>query len=234
VKAVLIALAVGATFALPAHAVRPATGPRTFVIGHSSSGRPITAIAVGNADAPVRVLVVGCIHGNEQAGIAIARRLATIVPPNRLALWIVPVLNPDGVARDSRQNGRGVDLNRNFPWHWSDLEGVYDSGSKPLSEPEARAAARLILRVRPTISVWYHQHLRVVDESGGSAAIERTYATEVGLPLRRLNRYPGSVVSWENGVLRHSTAFVVELPAGALSRSATERHARAVLSLGQT
>jgi hypothetical protein len=106
-----------------------------------------------------------------------------------------------------------------------------DSGPNPLSEPESRAIAGLIQRVRPTVSVWYHQHLRVVDESGGSVALERRYASEVGLPLRRLNRYPGSVVSWENRVLRGSTAFVVELPAGMLSASMVERHMRAVLSL---
>jgi protein MpaA len=231
VKAILVALAAGAVFALPAHAVRTSAAPHSFVIGHSSQGRPITATTVGDPKAPVRVLVVGCIHGNEQAGIAIARRLATIAPPKTLALWIVPVLNPDGVAANTRQNGRGIDLNRNFPRQWSDLEGVYDSGPKPLSEPESRAAARLVLRIRPTITIWYHQHLRLVDQSGGSVAIERKYARDVGLPLVQLPRYPGSATLWENHVLRGSTAFVVELAAGALSKRMVERHARAVLAL---
>jgi len=216
-----------AVLALPAQAA----GPRSFVIGLSSEGRPITVTVVGSRDAPVRILVVGCIHGNERAGIPIARRLARTSPRSGVALWIVRGLNPDGAAADRRQNARGVDLNRNFPWNWSDLEGVYDSGPNPLSEPESRAIAGLIQRVRPTVSVWYHQHLGVVDESGGSVAIERRYASEVGLPLRRLSRYPGSVVSWENRVLRGSTAFVVELPAGMLSASMIERHVRAVLSL---
>jgi hypothetical protein len=72
----------------------------------------------------------------------------------------------------------------------------------------------------------------VVDESGGSVAIERRYARKVGLPLVRLTRYPGSVVTWENTVLPPgSTAFVVELPAGRLTAAAVERHARAVLAL---
>ena len=214
--------------------VTPAPGSsalRVLVIGRSSEGRPIEAIEVGDSAARVKLLVVGCIHGNEQGGIAIARRLEQIIPPPGIDLWIVPVLNPDGVAADTRQNAHGVDLNRNFPWRWRDLEGIYDSGSRPLSEPEVRAAARLILRVRPTISIWYHQHLDLVDESGGSLAIERRYARLAGLPLQRLVRDPGSVVNWENHVLPRSTAFVVELPAGRLSRAATERHARAVLAL---
>jgi protein MpaA len=225
VRALSVAIILGFVLAPPAQA-------RSFVIGHSVQGRPITAIQLGNPNAPVRILVVGCVHGNEPAGIAIARRLAKLAPPPRVALWIVPVLNPDGVAAGTRQNGRGVDLNRNFPTGWSDLEGTYDSGSRPLSEPESRAVAALIRRVRPTISVWYHQHLRVVDESGGSVAIERRYARKVGLPLVRLTRYPGSVATWENTVLPPgSTAFVVELPAGRLTAAAVERHARAVLAL---
>ena len=204
---------------------------RVAVIGRSSEGRPIKAVEVGDSAARVKVLVVGCIHGNEQAGIAVARRLEQITPPQGIDLWIVPVLNPDGVAADTRQNAHGVDLNRNFPWRWRDLEGIYDSGSRPLSEPEARVAASLILRVRPTISIWYHQHLDLVDESGGSVAVERRYARLTRLPSERLLRYPGSVVNWENDVLPGSTAFVVELPAGRLSPAATERHTRAVLAL---
>src|SRR5216684_4455946 len=141
------------------------------LLGRSWQGRPIEAVEVGNR-AGIPVLVVGCIHGNETAGIAIAHALERLSPRD-LDLWIVPDLNPDGVAADTRQNAHGVDLNRNFPWRWRDLEGIYDSGSRPLSEPEVRAAARLILRVRPTISIWYHQHLDLVDESGGSLAIER-------------------------------------------------------------
>jgi protein MpaA len=73
------------------------------------------------------VLVVGCIHGNEPAGIAIAQRLERS-SPRGVDLWIVPVLNPDGRAADTRGNTHGVDLNRNFPWHWRPLGGVYDSG----------------------------------------------------------------------------------------------------------
>jgi murein peptide amidase A len=59
-------------------------------------------------------VVVGCIHGNETAGIAIANALERLSPRD-LDLWIVADLNPDGAAADTRQNAHGVDLNRNFP-----------------------------------------------------------------------------------------------------------------------
>jgi protein MpaA len=209
----------------------PAAAAPRDLIGRSTEGRAIPVIRVGPANARIRMLVVGCIHGNEPAGIAIARSLEHATLPPDTALWIVPSLNPDGVAADTRQNGHSVDLNRNFPWLWRDLEGIYDSGPRALSEPETRAAVQLILRVRPTVSIWYHQHLDVVDESGGSVAIEQRYAQLVGMQLVRLTRYPGSVTGWENHLLPHSTAFVVELPAGRLAPAAVARHARAVLAL---
>ena len=43
------------------------------------------------------VLVVGCIHGDETAGMAVAQALERL-SPRGLALWIVPTFNPDGVA----------------------------------------------------------------------------------------------------------------------------------------
>src|SRR5581483_11718720 len=142
--ACVIALAIVAPLAIggSAAARSDAGGRRTFVLGRSLRGRPIVGIEVGDLGARRRALIVGCIHGNEQAGIAIARWLAATPPPKGVDLWVVPVLNPDGVAAGTRGNGEGVDLNRNFPWRWRRLEGVYFSGPRPLSEPESRVAYR--------------------------------------------------------------------------------------------
>jgi protein MpaA len=194
---------------------------RVITIGHSIRGRPIRAVLVGDPRARRAVLVVGCIHGNEQAGIAIAKLLAAGSTVPAVALWIVPVLNPDGVAADTRQNADGVDLNRNFPYRWRRLgtRGYLQySGPHALSEPESRAAHRLILRIR----------------SGGTAGLERRYARLVGLRVMRLLRYPGSAVGWENHVLPSTTAFVVELPPGRSSTRTAARYAAAVVDLLNT
>jgi murein peptide amidase A len=201
--------------------------------GHSVDGRPIPVIERGDPNAPARILVVGCIHGNEPAGIAVVRRLERLPVPAGVELILVPTLNPDGLAARTRQNAHGVDLNRQFPWDWArSARGVFYSGPRPLSEPESRFAFRLIRQVRPTVSIWYHQHLTlVVREPRGNLRLERRYAERVGLPLKWLGRFHGSVASWENASFPGTSAFVVELPAGELSPGAADRHARAVLSL---
>ncbi len=193
---------------------------RRVVLGRSSQGRPISAVELGDPDTPSKILVVGCIHGNETAGIDIARRLPRLSLQAESDLWVIDDLNPDGTAAGTRQNARGVDLNRNFPYRWRRLGQRGDQqfpGAGPLSEPESRIAHALILRLRPAVTVWFHQPLGVVDESGGSLALQRRFARLVGLPTRRLARYPGSAVGWQNHRLPRTTAFVVELPSGPLS-----------------
>jgi protein MpaA len=160
--------------------------------------------------------------------------METLALPKETALWVVENSNPDGAAAGTRTNGDGVDLNRNFPWRWRKFGSRGDphyTGPRPLSEPESRALAALIRRVRPTVTIWFHQPLGLVDESGGSVAVERRYASLVGLPLRRLPRYRGGVTDWQNQQFRPATAFVVELPPGSLSRERVLTYARAALRL---
>ena len=205
-----------------------ATVRRTVVLGRSVDGRRITAVESGDPDTQRRTLVVGCIHGNERAGIAVARRLVSTGLSAETDLWVVSDLNPDGAAAGTRGNADGVDLNRNFPWHWRRLSGSYDSGPRSLSEPETRIAYRLIEQLRPSVSIWFHQHLDLVDDSTGNRLLERRFARTAGLRLAPLAREPGSAVSWETHRFPRASAFVVELPAGALAPAAVARLARAV------
>ncbi|MGZ4200787.1 MAG: DUF2817 domain-containing protein [Thermoleophilaceae bacterium] len=214
----------------PHAATRPAP-PRTVVLGRSARGRAIRALVLGDPRQPHPALVVGVIHGDEPAGMAVTDRLRGWRPPPGVAVWIVPDLNPDGVAAGTRQNANGVDLNRNFPYRWRPLgpRGTQQyAGSRPLSEPESRIARELILRLRPRLTIWFHQPLGVTDESGGDIRAERRFSALSGLPLRRLTRYPGSVSTWQNVRVRSGTAFVVELPPGHPSPRAVSRYARAV------
>jgi protein MpaA len=226
VKAIA-ALVLGAALSLPA-----TSSARTVLLGRSWQGRPIRAVQVGNPSG-TPVLVVGCIHGNETAGIAVADALERRSPRD-LDLWIVPDLNPDGVAAGTRLNAHGVDLNRNFPWRWRPLSGVYESGPRPLSEREARIAYGLILRLHPHVTVWFHQHLDLVWASGGERRIEKAFAHVSGLPYHPLPPLAGSAITWQNHALPGTTAFAAELPAGQASAAQVARYVRAVLAAART
>jgi murein peptide amidase A len=208
------------------------------VIGHSVQGRPIRVIRVGSSHARRRILVVGVIHGNETAGRPIVRLLARARPRSGVALWLVPTLNPDGEVAGTRQNARHVDLNRNFGTLWRPLGfpgSTYYAGSRAFSEPESRALRGLVRRVRPTESLFYHQHRDLVYREGGAhPGLITAYARRVGLRVRPSPHLTGTAIRWENARIRGSTAWVVELPAGRLSGAAVRRHARAVLAVGRS
>jgi hypothetical protein len=200
-------------------------------IGESVQGRAIKVRVAGDRAAPVRVVVVGSIHGNETAGHAVIRRLRATGPPGGMRIWTLRTVNPDGVAAGTRLNARGVDLNRNFPHRWRSTD---HSGPRPLSEPESRAVRRLVRRVRPDLTIWYHQALKLVDHSSGAdPALVRDYARRVGLPVRRIGFLPGIATRWQNTYFPGTSAFVVELARGRLSRVAAARHARAVLAVAR-
>jgi beta-N-acetylhexosaminidase len=211
---------------LPPHATLP--------FGHSAQHRPLRATRVGAG--PVRVLVVGAIHGNETAGRAVIARLRRATPPAGVELWLVDTVNPDGERRGMRQNAHGVDLNRNFGRRWAGGGrpfDVYYPGPRAFSEPESQAVRRLVRRIRPAVTIWYHQHMRLVDESwGADPRIARAYARRVGLPARRLPLSHGYATSWQNTTFPGTSAFVVELPAGPLPAASARRHARAALAAG--
>lgn len=205
---------------------------RTVVFGHSAERRPLIADVLGADSAPRKILLVGCIHGNECAGRAILTALARRPVPSGVQLWLVPSMNPDGEAADTRQNAHGVDLNRNFPDRWSPGGGpVYYAGPRPSSEPETRAAERLIERIKPATTIWYHQHEDLVDMAGGDRGVARRYAQLSGLRATCLPFLPGTASAWSNHELPGTTSFVVELPAGPVSARALTRHLRALRAL---
>ena len=209
---------------------------RVETIGRSVQGRPIRAVRVGDPRARIRVLVVGEIHGTELAGRAVTRRLRHSRVPRGVQLWLVDELNPDGAAAGTRQNARGVDLNRNFPFGWRPIGRPFDtyhSGPGPLSEPESRAAAALIRRIQPRVTLYYHQMMRLVDRGGGDTALERLYARHSGLPYDAIPLPPGAATGWQHDSFPRDTAFVVELPAGRLDGRGVRRHAEAVLAVAR-
>jgi protein MpaA len=207
---------------------------RSVVIGRSVQGRSITARVLGPAAARRKLLLVGCIHGNECAGSRILSATAHLTVPRDVQLWLVQRMNPDGTEAGTRQNAHGVDLNRNFPYQWQPIsDPTYYSGPRPASEPETRAAMQLIRRIKPTVTIWYHQHQDLVDMAGGDRGVARRYAEISGLRATCLAFLPGTAPGWSNHVLPGTTSFVVELPAGPVAAPALAGHLRAVRAMEQ-
>ncbi len=215
-----------------------ATAPQSrqrIVIGYSVRGHPIVAYERGDRSAPA-TLVIGVIHGTEPAGLGVTSQLRRLPLPARVHLWLVPTVNPDGLAAGTRQNAHGVDLNRNWPTAWV-RNGVpwdgYYSGLRPMSEPENRAVRAFILRVKPALTIWYHQPLDVVYGSDPHVAVLKRYARLSGLPYRRLTAPPGAATRWQRRRFPRSPAFVVEFPGGRITAATVRRNAATVLSLAK-
>jgi protein MpaA len=204
------------------------------VIGRSVQHRPLRLVRIGAASAPRRVLVVGCVHGTERAGLRVTRALRHVTPPAGTQLLVLDAANPDGCARGTRANARGVDLNRNFPWGWRRQGGIFASGPTPASEPETKAIMALIARERPGVTLWFHQHMDLVERTRGSdAALVARYARTARMRVRTLARLPGTASRWQEHALPKTTSFVVELPAGSLSSAAAGRHVAAIAAVAR-
>jgi protein MpaA len=204
-------------------------------IGTSVQGRPITAVRRGTPGGRV-VLVVGVIHGNEAAGLAIVDELERLAVPDGVDLWLIDALNPDGVAGDVRHNANQVDLNRNFPADWGPIgqpgDGQY-AGPSPASEPETQAMMNFVEDIRPDLVIWYHQDLyRISPAQGRSGVIRERYAELTGLPVVRITggTYTGVAATWMNRTISPGVSFIVELGPTLSEREALV-HASAVLTV---
>ena len=138
---------------------------------------------------------------------------------------------------DTRRNAHGVDLNRNFSVDWADgvpSSSGYYPGPKPFSEPESRAVRDLVLRLRPHVSLWYHQPWdQVLAPCSGPIPLQRLYSRGSGIPVKRCRGEDlhGTAIDFENTKIARSTAFVVEIQGGHVGRGAIDRNGRAALAV---
>ena len=185
-------------------------------------GTPIVAVRSGPADAPVRVLATGSIHGTEPAGLAVIRAAAAA----RAARGRAGLDGPHGQPRRARARHAPERARRRpqpqLPAPLARRRAAVRRllpGPSAASEPETRALMRLVRRIRPDISIHYHQDFGLVNLTGGpDAAIVRDYARRSGLPAKRLPGLRGTATGWQNTRFPQASAFVVELHGGALTR----------------
>ncbi|MGQ0507385.1 MAG: murein tripeptide amidase MpaA [Myxococcaceae bacterium] len=144
-------------------------------------------------------LVFAAIHGNEpETTVALSSALRA-TPPESLRCAVVLCANPDGTLLGLRCNGRGVDLNRNFPTqNWGPPRpGELATGDSGGSEPETKALINLIESLKPKIIMSIHADLACVDDPTptalGKYLAQRSQlelVSDVGYPT------PGSFGTW--------------------------------------
>jgi hypothetical protein len=218
--------------------------PALLLVGGHHADEVITPEAPLDA---ARVL----LGGSRDAKIARLLRAFTVV--------VVPLVNPDGsqlfwharddlgrtnayVDDDAARHGlsvHGVDLNRNYPFAFANVEDRYNSsdprsrffrGHAPASEPEVQAVLGLADDMRFVAAVSYHAAATrilvpyTVDgardpepSAAWSVAEELTAAIPDALPGKRYeavrNLYPVGGTDQDTLYHRHGTlAYLVELP----------------------
>ncbi|MEA2163150.1 MAG: murein peptide amidase [Thermoanaerobaculia bacterium] len=196
------------------------------VYGASLEGIPLTVYLPESGHA--EIIVLASIHGDEAETTVVVSEALRCTLKGDLQAAVILCGNPDGMLRGTRGNGRGVDLNRNFPTsNWSPEPVHYKTrandardialspGAEPASEPETRALLSLIETLRPRALVSLHAALACIDDAGNSH-LGRQLAARCALPLLTEIGYPtpGSMGTWagEQGV----TLVTWELEAASL------------------
>jgi protein MpaA len=220
-------------------------GWRPEQFGESALGVPLVAWWPTTA-APTRV-VWSAIHGEEAVTLQATHQLLRTVHADDACAVVVPVANPDGVLAGTRQNARGVDLNRNFPtptWidepsptYWpttirrtSDRRTQLSSpGTEPGSEPETQALMALVERVAPEVVIDLHTPLECVIAASERAAQFAVHLAEpAGIRIVREleGPTPGDAGSWIESTGATAVTYEFELiPFPAL----WQRHAEALV-----
>lgn len=172
---------------------------RISIIGESLEGRNIYALKISDNvhsdESEAEVIFIGCHHAREWISVEIPYLLAKYLVENYASdpqvqnlvdqseIWIVPLLNPDGLEysihfyrywrknrRDNRDGTYGIDLNRNYGYRW----GIDNIGSSPytfsstyrgpsaFSEPETLAIRDLFAQRNFSSLISYHSFSQVI------------------------------------------------------------------------
>ncbi len=229
-------------------------GQGASVIGYSVEGRPIEAYTFGQGE--TQYLIIAGIHGGYESNtVDLANQLIVYVSqhpeliPSSDTLYIIPDMNPDGVARgrnaDARANADGVDLNRNFPsdnwvpdwdhtpcWNLRPTTGGTFGGS----EPETRAIMNFIGSHGITAMISYHSAALGVFPGGipwqsASEDLASTLSHQTGYPYPPIDigcTYTGTLPDW---AVEHGVGAAVDMELSDHQDAEFSRNLRALKAL---
>lgn len=163
----------------------------TFQIMDGTDAETTVHVTTADADGPT-VMVIGGIHGDEDAGYRAASNIAEWnIESGQLV--VIPKANVRAIERSARTAGDGVDLNREFP-----------TGRDPTDEL-ATAIWNVVVEYEPSVFVDLHESYKLYDgdaTDGVGQAIFRSLdvaaAAKAGEAIRYVN---------ENGVTNDTNDF---------------------------
>ncbi len=211
---------------------------QVHIIGNSLEMRNIYALKISDnvradEEDEAEVLITGCHHAREWISVEVPLSVAKHLVENygtdshirdlvdRSEVWIVPLLNPDGLEytihfyrywrKNMRDNGNrdyGVDINRNYDYMWGyDNEGsssvsssyVY-RGPAPFSELETQAIRDLFAQRDFQVFISYHNYSQVIIYPWGythePSAIDTLLEEMAGEMAARIERVNGRVYEY--------------------------------------
>ncbi len=203
-------------------------------IGKTAFGRTVYAMKLGDGK-PVGISIYA-VHGREYitAELALAQFARGV---KRGSCWFVPLVNPDGALLSQtgvtsaptwargrllqvngkgdftlwKANGRGVDLNVNFPARWGHgrsnvtVAGAENYiGEAPCSELETRALCRFTQEIFPDYTLSYHtkgeeiywRFHQLPEEEARDRRLAEKISARTGYPLVETPNSCGGYKDW--------------------------------------
>lgn len=199
-------------------------------LGQSVGGRELWAMRItDNPDAEEdepEFKYVATIHGDEPVGTELCMHFIRLLLDgynvdtdltdlvDETEIWVVPLMNPDGLEANTRRNADGFDLNRSFPNYGDDFTGTLFSGEALHLEqrpPEVQHVVNWSVAQSFVLSANLHTGALVVNypydfdglPSGVNAPSpddalfrELSYAyADLNPPMSRSSQFPGGITN---------------------------------------
>lgn len=200
---------------------------RVMSLGKSANGRDLWLVRLAEPAADpaqmIRVLVLCRQHGDEpastEAALGLIHRLAAGGDPSlrgslaHVSLYLLPMVNPDGAEANTRSNGVGADLNRDW--------GIFH-------QPETRAVAKAARLLRPNLVIDAHNWDGNDEYNADCLEIPRETATPLGRTSHVLQRQAVQELAG-CGYAVHPTAWGADTDARLAHRWFTRQHVLSAL-----
>lgn len=217
---------------------------KEIILGKSIQDKEIKGYSFGEENSFNKTLIIGAIHGIEPQSKEVCELYINEIKDKpffeNCYLFIIPCINPDGLALKTRGNANGVDLNRNFPsitWKNVPVSGnqAYYPGVETSSEVETKIIVKLLneKNFKKIISIHTNHFIQfpnapMINYDGKQSlelAEKLSHVTgliakgDIGFPT------PGSLGTWVGGELK-KISITVELDDTKSGKELYKKHGR--------